>query len=192
LILQYYFAVILHHLLFIGWTLLADICPKDVCRGTPLMRLNGGNVMECVSCECKYEVSNSGDLIEQYSNSSTGNEDDSKMKVKVDSSSSTNNNKSSSGSSNIDANGGSAGDSSSSSSSSLFLNKASNEISKKLMLGWSLLSEVCTKTCHGDVPLMKDLAGNVSNTIAFKFLSYTYFNILMTCLIWYYFIGCLR
>ena len=127
-----------------GWTMLAQICPKDSCRGTPLMKLKGSEFMECVSCDCNYkfsgndllEVTNGLNLNDQKNNDDDDDDydydelDQMELETTVK-------------------------------SNSEFLNKASNEISKKLLLGWSLLSEECTRTCNGDVPLMKDLEGNV-------------------------------
>lgn len=50
-----------------------------------------------------------------------------------------------------------------------FVDKWSQEISSKLLCGWMLLDEVCVRAaggCHGDLPLLKDLAGQVSRVEA--------------------------
>jgi hypothetical protein len=47
-----------------------------------------------------------------------------------------------------------------------FVDKWSQQISSKLLLGWRLLDEVCVRAaggCSGDLPLVKDLAGEVSD-----------------------------
>lgn len=46
-----------------------------------------------------------------------------------------------------------------------FVDKWSHEISTKLLCGWKLLDEVCVRSaggCFGDLPLVKDLNGEVS------------------------------
>jgi hypothetical protein len=46
-----------------------------------------------------------------------------------------------------------------------FVEKWSQHISSKLLMGWMLLDEVCVRAeggCYGDLPLVKDLAGQVS------------------------------
>lgn len=132
-----------------GWTLLSNICPNQECRGTPLMSLKGESFMECVSCECHYKLSEtSGDLIivndVPEENKSEGDDDDKFYEGFENDLKLTNN-------------------LIKSQQNAELLDKASNEISKKLLCGWSLLSEVCNGACNGNVPLMSDLNGNVSN-----------------------------
>jgi hypothetical protein len=46
-----------------------------------------------------------------------------------------------------------------------FVDKWSKQISTKLLCGWVLLDEVCERSgggCHGDLPLLRDLHGEVS------------------------------
>ena len=108
-----------------------ETCSNDSCRCTPLVKFNNMKLMECVSCESKYEWSDSKLIEVQINSDSTGD----------DTSANSNN--------------------SVQLANSQLLNDASREISKKLLLGWSLLNQVCTKSCDGDVPLMKDLNGHV-------------------------------
>ena len=133
-----------------GWTLLGSVCPKLECGGTPLMSLNGENCLECVSCDSQYKLSeNSGDLVifdgAEVAPEEEGDDDDDRFYQDFDNGLYLTNN------------------AAKIKQSKELLEKASNEISKKLLCGWSLLSEVCSGTCNGDVPLMKDLNGNVRN-----------------------------
>ena len=46
-----------------------------------------------------------------------------------------------------------------------FVEKWSHEISSKLLCGWVLLDEACERAasgCNGDLPLLRDLSGEVS------------------------------
>lgn len=130
-----------------GWTLLGSVCPKLECGGTPLMSLNDGNCLECVSCDCHYKLSEtSGDLVMiDGAEVATEEVDDDRFYEGFDEGLYLTNN------------------AAKIKHSKELLEKASHEISKKLLCGWSLLSEVCSGTCNGEVPLMKDLNGNVGN-----------------------------
>lgn len=51
-----------------------------------------------------------------------------------------------------------------------FVEKWSQQISSKLLQGWMLLDEVCVRSaggCRGDLPLVKDLAGQVRSSVFF-------------------------
>ena len=122
-----------------GWTLLADTCPQQSCEGTPLMKLGKGPML-CVSCGYSdppvSDVNNHPipPISKPASDNNVMNID-----PRNDSSLNNNNNKFHQ----------EEGD-------------ASVQIGRKLLMGWTLLADVCTsKVCMGGVPLMMSKEGQL-------------------------------
>ena len=123
--------------MLLGWVLLNESCPCEDCRGTPLMRKSTSDPMLCVSCNTQYTTNSSGDLI--HFDSSHAKAESVKAAPQQ----------------------------------SLFddapiLNFAksdpSQKISQKLMKGWALLDKCCPlPSCSGNIPLLRDKEGKVSD-----------------------------
>jgi uncharacterized Zn finger protein (UPF0148 family) len=127
--------------MLLGWTMVEDCCPNVDCSGVPLMREGGKTALTCVGCEKQYERNGNG--LKEISTVSKPAES---LFMK---------------SSNISDN---------SEQPPIFnlhsfatKEDTSWKISEKLILGWSLLSETCTKIgCVGNVPLLQDGKNRVS------------------------------
>lgn len=164
-----------------GWSMLSTICPEHGCRGTPLMRLASGPML-CVACDTEYKVSALGDLVKSApapSASGTTSAQPSKAAPAVTTKATP-----------APAPGASAALVVSPSATpsatvdpSFFLDMnnapildlgkfsrnvddASSKISRRMMQGWALLDKCCySKECRGEVPLMRDLDGQVKHCI---------------------------
>jgi uncharacterized Zn finger protein (UPF0148 family) len=129
-----------------GWVLLGDVCTNVGCRSTPLMKGKSSPDMLCVSCDNWYVFRDGRlerrDLQETVGPAVTGRDITSRESVH---------------STTFDV------------SSAPFLKPqekddttdASEKISRKLLLGWTMLDRVCEGACRGGVPLMKDRDGKV-------------------------------
>lgn len=149
-----------------GWSMLSTICPQEGCRGTPLMRLGSGPML-CVACDSEYKCSALGDLVPVKSASTTASPQPSKASPAVATSKAIASpapvipqSAAEDPSFFLDMNNAPILDLSKFSRS---VDDASNKISRKLMQGWAMLDKCCNSAeCKGEVPLMRDLSGQVS------------------------------
>lgn len=138
----------LGEMMMTGWTLLGTSCPCDSCAGTPLMSRKG-DPMICVSCDKKFEMSRFGELKELPETACPELPKVSTKHIKDELSQSS--------------------DPFISWSDAPILNlrsapsDPSELLSKKLMLGWAMLDEVCGGLCGGSMPLMRDRDGEVTS-----------------------------
>lgn len=122
--------------MLLGWTMLGETCPNELCRGTPLMKEGSHGTMICVGCDSKYIVNIYGQ-IESERVTLGNNENSIKPKTEKVITLFDNNDVPV-----LKYHEESIDD------------VISNLIGKKLLTGWALLDKVCAK-CN-KVPLMRD------------------------------------
>lgn len=176
-----------------GWSMLSTICPQEGCRGTPLMRLGTGPML-CVACDSEYKCSALGDLVPMKSSLvkvNTTINAASPQPSKTTPAIATPTTSAPTVSTNIPA----VAAPSASEDASFYLDMnnapildmsrfsvnaddASSKISRKLMQGWALLDKCCgSAECRGEVPLMRDLNGQVSVRGCYIYLLTCFFHL---------------
>ena len=149
-----------------GWAMLGTLCPVDKCRGTPLMKKKGEEMMLCVSCDRKYKFAADKSLV--ITNRVTFDDEardvdvgEPLIKIKVERPSSAP----------VEEPEARPVQTAAtaipdlrphSQATKTKVKDPSAMLSEKLLQGWAMLKHTCQSTeCHGQVPVMRDRKGTV-------------------------------